>query len=355
MKPRAIDLFAGAGGLTLGLIYSGWDVIAAVEFDNWAAQTHKYNFPDTSILSDVRDVDFRVFRGIDLVAGGPPCQPFSVAGKQLASADPRDMVPQFIRAVSEASPKSFLMENVPGLLSQRNRSYTRHIINQFEELGYKVYIKKLNAAHYGVPQNRERVFFVGLHKDIKDIPFVFPAQTHGLSKGLPFVTAGQALQDVPDCPPNKAVVTYAKNPILRPSPWAGMLVNGQGRPINLKQPSQTIPATAGGNRTHIIDPEGVLVAYHRYLMQGGTPRSGLVEGVRRLNVRESARLQSFPDNFTFLGPISKQYMQIGNAIPPLLAQSVGSAIFRSLYEPETITSQENCFDFGLFQVMEINS
>ncbi len=99
-------------------------------------------------------------------------------------------------------------------------------------------------------------------------------------------------------------------------------------------PSQTIPATAGGNRTHILDPDGVLFQYHRYLMDGGTPRSGHVEGVHRLNVRESARLQSFPDDFIFTGPKSRQYCQVGNAVPPLLAKVVGCAIYKALITPE---------------------
>lgn len=328
MQPRAIDLFAGAGGLTLGLNMAGWDVIAAIEIDKSAANTHKVNFPHTQILHDICDIDFHTFRGIDLIAGGPPCQPFSVAGKQLASADPRDMVPQFIRAVREAEPKAFMMENVPGLLTVRNTLYTRHAVLQLESLGYQVYVKKLNASEYGVPQGRERVFFIGVHRDIR---FVFPQPSHGMLGLSPVITVRQALIDVPDCEPNRAIITYAKKPVLRPSPWAGMLVNGQGRPINLDQPSQTIPATAGGNRTHILDTEGILLDYHRYLTGGGTPRIGRVEGVRRLNLRESARLQSFPDSFEFVGTISKQYAQVGNAVPPLLAHAIGKALFQAVY------------------------
>lgn len=277
MQPRALDLFAGAGGLTLGLSLAGWDVITAIEIDKWAAKTHKANFPVTNVLQYVRDVNFHSFRGIDLIAGGPPCQPFSVAGKQLSSADPRDMVPQFIRAVSEAKPRAFLMENVPGLLTARNALYTRQTVGQLEDLGYRVYVSKLNASKYGVPQGRERVFFVGVRRGVT---FVFPRQSHGLLGKHPVVTSRQALINVPDCEPNRAIVTYAKQPILRPSPWAGMLVNGQGRPINLDLPSQTIPATAGGNRTHIIDTNGVLLEYHRYLKSGGRPHIGKVEGVR---------------------------------------------------------------------------
>lgn len=343
MNPTAVDLFAGAGGLSLGLHTAGWDVVASVEWDTWASQTYQANFPGTQMFSDVQEVDFHSFSGIDLIAGGPPCQPFSVAGKQLASDDPRDMVPQFVRAVQEARPRAFLMENVPGLLTQRNISYTKKAVAQLEDLGYTVRYKKLIASHYGVPQDRERVFFIGVRGDS---PFVFPNATHGLNTLKPFVSVANALKDVPNCDPNRAIVTYARNPILRPSPWAGMLVNGQGRPLNLDAPSLTIPATAGGNRTHILDEQGVLLAYHAELMKGGSPKDGVVTGVRRLNLRESARLQSFPDSFTFIGAKTRQYMQVGNAVPPLLAEAVAKALHKFLFtnsQPVITISQHSFF------------
>ena len=116
MTVRAIDIFAGAGGLSCGLKAAGWSVEAAIEYDKVAIETHRVNFPESEhICDDVKSVDFRRFRGIDLVAGGPPCQPFSVSGKQMGQFDVRDMVPEFIRAVSEARPRAFLMENVAGL------------------------------------------------------------------------------------------------------------------------------------------------------------------------------------------------------------------------------------------------
>jgi len=345
MKPTAVDLFAGAGGLSLGLHTAGWDVVAAIEWDTWASQTYHANFPGTPMFADVQNVDFRVFSGIDLIAGGPPCQPFSVAGKQLASDDPRDMVPQFVRAVHEAQPRAFLMENVPGLLTQRNFSYTKRVVAQLEDMGYTVRLKKVVASHYGVPQERERVFFIGVRDAV---PFLFPEATHGPNTGKPFVSVAHALEHVPACEPNRAIVTYARNPILRPSPWAGMLVNGQGRPLNMDAPSLTIPATAGGNRTHIIDVQGILLAYHAELMNGKKPREGLVPGVRRLNVRESARLQSFPDSFTFMGTKTRQYMQIGNAIPPLLAGAITKALYHFLFADmrrDRAVNQQSFFPF----------
>lgn len=350
---NAIDLFAGAGGLSLGLHEAGWNVLTAIEVDGWAVATYKENFSSTDVIcSDVRAIDFTQFRGIDLLAGGPPCQPFSVAGKQLAKADARDMVPEFIRAVKEIRPKAFVMENVSGLQTAKHLYYSQWVFRQFRELGYSVYVSILDAASYGVPQHRDRIFFIGLPEGTQ---FTFPEKTHGLGTPRPYIASRQVLADVPDSgaldaiassdEPNTAIVTYAKNPVLRPSPWAGMLVNGGGRPINLDEPSPTIPATAGGNRTHIVDFDGVLLEYHRYLMNGGKPRSGRVEGVRRLTMRESARLQSFPDSFVFKGPKTAQYRQVGNAVPPLMAKAVGEAIYKAVFPPECLQVEAVELDF----------
>lgn len=327
-NPSYIDLFSGAGGLSLGLEQAGWNPVLAVELDQQACQTYAANFPSATVFSgDICSVDFHRFRGtVDLVAGGPPCQPFSVAGSQRSFHDPRDMLPQFVRVVREVQPRAFLIENVAGLASARHRAYLDQIVSELAELGFHVDIHVVNAADYGVPQERKRIFALGT----RESEFEFPAPTHGPNRSKPFVPAQEALSDAPFDEPNRAIVTYAKKPVLRPSPWAGMLVNGGGRPINLDKPSQTIPASAGGNRTHIIDPDGVLLDYHAHLVGGGAPRKGRVGGVRRLTVRESARLQSFPDDFVFLGKRSAQYRHVGNAVPPQLAQAVGTALHAAI-------------------------
>jgi DNA (cytosine-5)-methyltransferase 1 len=325
--PRCVDLFAGAGGLSLGLEMAGWKTELAVEFDKTACATYRRNFDDVQVIDkDVRGVDWSHLRGnIDLVAGGPPCQPFSVAGNQKANTDSRDMLPEFVRAVSEIEPEMFLMENVAGLASKRHLPYLQKNIALLEKLGYNVNFKVLNAANFGVPQERLRVFVIGSKRELPK----FPDATHG-TRDRTFVSANEALQLAAKDDPNQAIVTFAKKPVLRPSPWAGMLVNGGGRPIDLTQPSQTIPASAGGNRTHIVDNDGILLDYHSHLQSGGTPRNGLVKGVRRLTARESASLQSFPNTFEFEGKRSSQYRQIGNAVPPLLARAVGLQLLAAL-------------------------
>lgn len=322
---NAIDLFSGAGGLSLGLNMAGWNVHAALEFNETAIETHSLNLPNAKhMCEDVRSINFKQFKGIDLVAGGPPCQPFSVSGKQLGSNDTRDMIPEFIRAVKEAKPKAFLMENVAGLTTQKFMPYLEAQLLELSKLKYNIQWAVLNAADFGVPQKRLRLFVIGT---IKELDFDFPLPTHGSGK-VPYLTVKEALKGTPKDTPNTAKVVYAKNPILRKSPFAGMLLNGKGRPLNMNGVSHTIPATAGGNRTHILDPKGILKEYHEHLLNGGKPRSGEVEGCKRLTVRESARLQTFPDWFNFTGTKSQQYTQIGNAVPPVLASKVAAKLLK---------------------------
>jgi DNA (cytosine-5)-methyltransferase 1 len=323
---KAIDVFAGAGGLSLGLKEAGWSVEAAVEYDAVAMATHKHNFPETThLVDDVRGIDFKRFRGFDLVAGGPPCQPFSVSGKRLGSFDVRDMVPEFVRAVAEAKPRAFLMENVAGLTAARFDTYLSDQIVALRSLGYVVFSKVLNAANYGVAQRRKRLFLVGIRQD-QDRAFSFPESTHEGTEDSPFVSVSNVLEQAPDDIPNTARVVYCKNPVLRKSPFAGMLFNGKGRPLENDGLAHTIPASAGGNRTHILDRHNLVGEYHAQLLSGAAPRKGTLEGVRRLTVAESARIQSFPDFFHFVGRQSSRYSQVGNAVPPKLAQAVCNSV-----------------------------
>jgi DNA (cytosine-5)-methyltransferase 1 len=324
----AIDLFAGAGGLSLGLKQAGVHVVAALDNSVDAIETHALNFPGTlHIVDDANNVNFESFKRIDIVAGGPPCQPFSVSGKQLGEQDTRDLVPLFIRAVDQMQPRAFLMENVGGLTTTRFRPYLEKQVEALRRLGYDVSVAVLDAADYGVAQHRERLFVVGIRGGKK---FRFPEPTHGPRGSQPYVAVRRVLEGCPVDEANTAKVVYAKNPVLRKQWNAGMLLNGKGRPLDMDQPAFTIPATAGGNRTHIVDTAGTLRAYHAELQAGGKARKGMVPGTRRLTVRESARIQSFPDAFTFVGAKSKQYSQVGNAVPPGLAEAVARALVHAL-------------------------
>jgi DNA (cytosine-5)-methyltransferase 1 len=343
---RAIDLFSGAGGLSLGMKMAGWDVRVAVEYDATAIETHRKNMPDVlHLCDDIRDIDFCGYKGqIDLVAGGPPCQPFSVSGKQLGMMDIRDMVPEFVRVVREVRPRAFLMENVKGLTSPRFLPYLEERIGELKSIGYDVHWKVLNAADYGVPQNRHRLFVVGVPIGIK---FEFPTPTHGSNSGKKGRTVAEALEGCPIDESNRAKVVCCKNPVLRRSPYAGMLLNGKGRPLNLDGPAHTIPASAGGNRTHILDPNGVLLNYHAHLLAGGKPKPGEVDGCTRLTVRQSARLQTFPDWFEFVGRKNQHYAQIGNAVPPEFAAVVAKALRIAMESNVSMSSQKKAKTFEL--------
>lgn len=326
---RAIDLFCGAGGLTLGLREAGIETVCAVDFEPYRLTTFSSHSPNVDIKNaDIRTLDFKEYRGVvDLVYGGPPCQPFSSGGLRAAANDGRDMLPEYLRVVREVRPRAFLMENVPGLAVSERFKYLAKYLSEFDALGYKITWKILNSADYGVPQKRRRLFVVG----IRDRKFRFPLPTHGLGR-LPYVCVGDVLHQSVVGEANHSKVVYAKNPDLRPSPYDGHLFNGGGRPIDLAQPCHTILASAGGNKTHFIDSESLVLEYHNHLLRGGKPRKGFLPGGRRLTVEESALIQTFPPFLKFHGPRSAQYHQVGDAVPPKLGTVLGMSLIVQLQE-----------------------
>lgn len=342
----SIDLFAGAGGLSIGFRDAGIKSVYAVEYDKHAAKTFELNFPDAKVsCADVRSVDFSKYRGrVDIVCGGPPCQPFSSGGLRNAADDARDMIPTFIEAVRNISPRAFLMENVNGLTVGERRIYLDSVLEKLQGLGYNITWRVVNAADYGVPQIRKRLIVVGVREGV----FEFPEPTHGPQGALPHVSAGEVLATITSKTVNSAKVTYARNPDLRPNPYHGQLYNGGGRPIDLEQPAPTILASAGGNKTHFIDVGGLVVTYHGHLARGGAPQIGELPEARRLTVEESAALQTFPADMTFSGPQSSQYRQIGNAVPPQLGYVLGVQLISHLNEHKTKTSPLAATQLGLF-------
>jgi DNA (cytosine-5)-methyltransferase 1 len=270
---EAIDLFAGAGGLSLGLEAAGFAPVTAVEWCPDASTTYKSHHPATTVVqADMSTVDFKAERGrFALLAGGPPCQPFSVGGKRLVAEDPRNGIPQFLRAVAELRPHAFLMENVAGLAVSTKQPYFLTVLAQLEQLGYSTSWRVLEAADYGLPQTRRRLFVVGA----RGRRFSFPGPTHGPTTRRPHVLAGSAVDpDRPRGDPNAAIVTYARRPSLRPGVYHGHLYNGGGRPIELSRPAPTLLASMGGNKTPWLDTFGVVPEYHAHLLAGGSPRQG---------------------------------------------------------------------------------
>jgi len=336
-----LDLFAGAGGLSIGLQAAGFEPVGAVEIMEDAAKTYEAHHDvevDRRRLEEIPERELRAMRGkVSVVAGGPPCQPWSTGGLRRGDEDDRDGFTGLFRALEFIRPEAFIIENVAGLERGKTRSYFLGLLHVLEDvLGYGITAQTLNAADYGVPQQRQRLFIVGL----RGARFEFPRATHGPNHSKPWSTAGDVLTDEPVGDPNPSIVTYAKNPDLRPSPYDGLLFNGGGRPLNLNAPARTILASAGGNKTPFIDTLGVVPEYHATLWdaKNGKPRKsykgairvGLVPGARRITVAESATLQTFPERMKFEGRRSSQYTQVGNAVPPKLATAVGKAVHAAL-------------------------
>jgi DNA (cytosine-5)-methyltransferase 1 len=325
---RALDIFAGAGGLSLGLEAAGFEIVAGVDIDADAYETFAKAHPAAEVVcDDVARLPFAAWRPrVDVLVGGPPCQPWSTGGKRLGAADPRDGWPTFLQALEEIKPQAFIAENVAGFAAGVRKPHFHALTRSLEDLGFIVGAKILNAADYGVPQRRLRLLIVGM----RDTAFRFPEPSNGAESGTPWRTAGDVIGPDPIGVANPSIITYARNPDLRPNAYDGHVYNGGGRPIDLTKPAPTLLASMGGNKTPWVDTMGIVSEYHAHLMAGGAPRSGRVPGARRITVEEAALLQTFPRGMHFAGRRSSCYRQIGNAVPPLLAQTIGSELLRQL-------------------------
>jgi len=337
-----VSLFAGAGGMDLGFVQAGFQMVWANDLDKDCCDTYSANIGPHILCADIAGIDIANIPETDVVIGGPPCQGFSVAGK-MDPHDPRSrLLWDFVRAIEVKRPRYFVMENVKALGTLPKWSLIRsELLAAFHKIGYRVQYRVLNAADYGVPQLRERVFFIGT--SAPGAPLGFPQPTH---EGR-WVPARDVLAGLPDPgePGNegrcRARITLTTKPVMRKSPYAGMLFNGQGRMIDLDRPAPTMHASMGGNKTPIIDLHQLqqlnekpwIVEYHGQLIEGEPPgRCSAPNYWRRITVREAARLQSFPDDFVFRGKQSSQYRQVGNAVPPRLAYCIALLILDGLHQ-----------------------
>lgn len=301
----SLDICAGGGGEALGLESSGFTCVGAVDNDKAACATLRHNRPGWNILeSDIHNVSGLDFRGIDLLAGGVPCPPFSIAGKQLGADDERNLFPQALRLIREAKPTAIMLENVPGFAAARFAEYRANLLSMLQNMGYEVDWRILNASDFGVPQLRPRFVLVALKRRYF-ARFNWPAadripatvgDTLGdliASRGWPGADAwyGKAQAIAP------TIVGGSKKhggPDLGPTrakkQWASLGVDGLG--IANEPPDETFP----------------------------------VDGHPRLTLRMAARLQAFPDSWEFAGGKTAAYRQIGNALPSPVACALGAAI-----------------------------
>ncbi|KXF77857.1 multidrug DMT transporter [Paramesorhizobium deserti] len=376
---RAIELFAGAGGLGMGVSLAGFKPEMVVEWDRWCCDTLRENrklagsiissWP-TPIEGDVRDVDFRRLEGkIDLVTGGPPCQPFSIGGRHRAHDDSRDMWPEAVRAVREIRPRAFIFENVKGLTRETFSTYLGYILLQLQypsmdrdgdedwqdhrdrlqrhhtsggRIEYRVVHQLVNAANFGVAQKRERVVFVGFAEGIV-ADWCFPRETHSLDALLysqfktdgywdhhrvakknrvineRFKARGESLKEKPAEMPWRTVrdaLEGLPEPRLdgksggflnhRLQPGARSYVGHTGSPLD--EPAKTLKAGVHG-------------------VPGGENMLRRADGsVRYFTIRESARLQAFPDNYVLHGAWSEAMRQLGNAVPVTLGEVVAKSV-----------------------------
>lgn len=331
---KNIELFAGAGGLALGLEQAGFDPIRLIEYDPIASQTLQKNRPswqvitkDISLISCL-DLEsyFDIPKGkLDLLSGGCPCQPFSYAGKGLGLKDIRGtLFYHYAIFLQKLQPKMFLFENVKGLLTHDHGRTYQTIKTVFETSGYIINQAILNAWDYGVAQKRERLIIVGIRKDLSpDLSFSFPER-----QGTKLVLKDILL----DCPESDGLqYSETKKELFRFIPEGG---NWRDLPESMAKEYMKGCWNATGGRTGILkrlsweEPAPTILTHPA---QKQTDRCHPSE-LRPLTIRESARCQSFPDTWKFCGTILQQYKQIGNAVPVNLAYAIGKQIYQSLEE-----------------------
>jgi DNA (cytosine-5)-methyltransferase 1 len=381
-RPLGVDLFAGAGGMSLGFEQAGFDVAAAVEYDPIHCATHEFNFPDcAAICRSVAEIDAKYIRDhsrigdrpVDVLFGGAPCQGFSMIGKR-ALDDPRNsLVEHFVRLVAELRASYFVFENVRGLTIGAHRKLLDEIVAEFRKNGYRVLdeYRVLNAAHHGVPQNRQRLFLIGARRGFP-LP-EYPEATHVVNGDAdsgslfrrPAPTVWDALQDVPEADDYEELLhrDWVKAKFKNPTDYSARLLGEKDDPEDYSVPREfdaSLPTsslrtvhtdlskrrflgtrpgdTEPVSRFHKLDPRGICNT-----IRAGTasdhgaftsPRPIHPYSPRCITVREAARLHSYPDWFRFHVTKWHGFRQIGNSVPPLLARAVAAKIREAFPAPE---------------------
>jgi len=305
MKLTVLELCAGAGGQAIGLEAAGFETVGAVEIDSTACATLRANRPGWNVIEDdIRHVDGKDFRGVDLISGGVPCPPFSIAGRQLGEADERDLFPEALRLVEEVKPAAVMIENVPGLASNKFTAYRDGILERLRLMGYVAGWRVLDAASYGVPQKRSRFVLVAILPRRANY-FRWPAPAAAV------MTVGDALGD-----------------LMASRGWRGA-ADWQ------KRASGIAPTLVGGSKKHggpDLGPTRAREQWKRLCVDGRgvadePPGPEFPENkYPRLTVRMAARIQGFPDSWFIAGGKTASYKQVGNAFPPPVAKAVSEQI-----------------------------
>lgn len=312
----SLEICAGAGGQALGLEMAGFAHAGLVEIDPHACRTLRMNRPSWQVVEgDLRTFDGRPYKGVDLLAGGVPCPPFSKASKQLGEDDERNLFPEAIRLVDEARPRAVMLENVRGLLDAVFEDYRNHIEKQLRKLGYLPQWRLLNASDYGVSQLRPRVVFVAVRKELAT-SFNWPSPNLA-----PPPSVGEALFD-----------------LMAEKGWRGAI---RWRDLA----NEIAPTLVGGSKKHGGPDLGPTRAKRAWAALGvdgmglanDPPEKGFI-GMPKLTVRMAARLQGFPDEWAFAGAKTPAYRQVGNAFPPPVARGVGQEILTCLTKTKRLVS-----------------
>ena len=316
---NCIEICAGAGGQALGLSMAGFEHIALIEYEEDYCETLKRNRPDWNVIcSDVKDFSgVQYYNKIDLLAGGVPCPPFSIAGKQLGKSDERDLFPDALRLINEIRPKAVMLENVRGFLDQKFDEYRNFVLNSIRSLGYKVQIKLLNASDYGVPQLRPRIVIVGIRNGIDlefDYPIPHPEKTH---------TVGDTLSD-----------------LIKTNGW-------KDADKWIENANKIAPTIVGGSKKHggpDLGPVRARKAWAELGVDGlgiaNEAPSSDFKGMPKLTPRMIARIQGFPDYWDFGTKKTAACRMIGNAFPPPVAKAVGEQILEVLKNGCIVSDRE---------------
>lgn len=301
---RAIELCAGAGGLSLGLESAGFQPVALVDNDPYACATLRMNRPLWNIIeADLTHIDLSPWRGVDLLSGGLPCPPYSLAGKRLGAEDERDLFPAMLNIVGAINPRAILIENVRGLMQSKFGDLRDRLAGDLLAMGYRSYWALLNAADFNTPQNRHRVFLIGLRNDVKS-EIQWPLPTESKPK-----TVGETIGNLMSERGWKNADAWANNA------------------------NRIAPTIVGGSKKHggpDLGPTNVRREWASLGVDGtgvaNSAPSSAFDDLPRLTARMIARIQGFPDKWQFCGGKTQQCRQIGNALPPPLATSVAASL-----------------------------